>query len=74
MQIKTTKKRKLLSNRPFTLRLTHTEISGETALDFMVEGITKSPLTDEAREHLRQQASDAIEETTTRGFRIKLII
>ena len=73
MQIKTTKKRKLLSNRPFTLRLTHTEISRETALDFMVEGITKSPLTDEAREHC-QQASDAIEETTTRGFRIKLII
>ncbi len=39
-----------------------------------IEGITKSPLTDEVREHLRQQASDAIEETTTRGFRIKLII
>ena len=30
--------------RPLTLRITHADLSGETALDFMVEGLTESPL------------------------------
>ena len=60
--------------RPLTLRLTHTELSGETALDFMVENISESPLNDSAREHLRPQVNKLIEEPTTRGFRVKLIL
>lgn len=60
--------------RPLTLRLTHTELSGETALDFMVENISESPLNDSAREHLRPQVNNLIEESTTRGFRVKLIL
>ena len=60
--------------RPLTLRLTHTELSGVTALDFMVEHLDHSPLTDAARESLRGQVKELIEETTTRGFRVKLII
>ena len=62
------------SFRPLTLRLTHTELSGVTALDFMVEHLSASPLTDAARASLRQQVKELIEEPTTRGFRIKLIV
>ena len=62
------------SFRPLTLRLTHTELSGVTALDFMVEHLIASPLTDAARESLRPQVKELIEEPTTRGFRIKLIV
>jgi len=29
---------------PFTLRITHSELSADTALDFMVEGLESSPL------------------------------
>ena len=60
--------------RPITVRMTYTELTGETALDFMVESIKESPLTDEAREQLRQQTKQLIEEMTVRGFRIKLIL
>ena len=62
------------SFRPLTFRLTHTELSGVTALDFMVEGLNESPLTDAARESIRPQVKELIEEPTTRGFRVKLII
>ena len=62
------------SLRPLTFRLTHTELSGVTALDFMVEGLNESPLKDAARESVRRQVKELIEEPTTRGFRIKLII
>ena len=59
---------------PMTLRMTHTELTGVTALDFMVEHLDHSPLTDVARESLRQQVNELIEEPTTRGFRVKLIL
>ena len=64
----------LRSTRPLTLRLTHTELTSVTALDFMVEGQNESPLTNAIRESLRPQVQDLIEEHTSRGFRIKLII
>ena len=60
--------------RPLTLRMTHAELSRVTALDFMVERLTESPLTDEARASIRPQVQQLIEEPTTRGFRIKLIL
>ena len=60
--------------RPITVRLTHAEMTGVTALDFMVEGMNASPLTDAAREAIRPQVTDLIEETTTRGFRVKLLL
>jgi len=60
--------------RPLTLRMTHTELSGVTTVDFMVENLDHSPLTDAARASLRPQVKDLIEEPTKRGFRIKLII
>lgn len=60
--------------RPLTLRMTHAELTGVTALDFMVEHLDRSPLNDAARKSLRPQVKDLIEERTTRGFRVKLII
>jgi len=60
--------------RPLTLRMTHAELTGVTALDFMVENLDHSPLSDAARKSLRPQVKDLIEERTTRGFRVKLII
>ncbi|MBQ7531371.1 MAG: amino acid ABC transporter ATP-binding protein [Paludibacteraceae bacterium] len=62
------------SFRPLTLRMTHAELSGVTALDFMVEGQKDSPLNDAARESLRPQVKDLFEEPTKRGFRVKLIL
>jgi len=61
--------------RPLTLRLTHTELSGETALDFMVEGLSASPLqADGSTDSLRARVKDIIEEPTSRGFRIKVLL
>ncbi len=60
--------------RPLTFRITHAELSGVTALDFMVEGMKESPLSDVARESIRPQVKELIEETTIRGYRIKFII
>ena len=64
----------LRSIRPLTLRLTHAELSGTTALDFMVEGRNDSPLPAAAKESLSQIVEEIIEEPTKRGFRVKLII
>lgn len=61
--------------RPLTLRLTHTELSGETALDFMVEGLKESPLPKGGgRKALNSMVEEIVEEPTTRGFRVKLKI
>ena len=60
--------------RPITVRLTHTEMTGVTALDFMVENLNETPLTDADRVKIRPQVNDIIEERTTRGFRVKLLI
>lgn len=60
--------------RPLTLRMTHAELSGVTSLDFMVEHLNHSPLNDAARESLRKQVKELIEEPTSRGFRLKLIL
>lgn len=60
--------------RPLTLRMTHAELSGVTSLDFMIENLDHSPLNDAARESLRPKVKQLIEETTTRGFRVKLLL
>ena len=63
-----------LTVRPLTLRLTHAELSGVTALDFMAEGWEQSPLDKTARARLSEQVHELIEEPTARGFRIKLVL
>ncbi len=60
--------------RPITVRMSHTELSGVTALDFMVENINSSPLPAGVRDTLRQRFKDVIEESTTRGFRVKILL
>ena len=60
--------------RPITVRITHSEQSGITALDFMVERMAATPLTDAQRNALSDQCKQVIEEPTKRGFRVKLII
>ena len=65
----------MASFRPLTFSLTYTELTGETALDFMVEGLTESPFAPgKFPEDIRSKATDIIQEPTTRGFRIKILI
>ncbi len=64
---------------PMTLRITHSELSDVTALDFMVECLESSPLRDPDvspafLEELGSLVKDVIEEPTSRGFRVKLIL
>ena len=60
--------------RPITVRITHSEQSAVTALDFMVEKMTATPLSDSQRTELSNECRQVIEEPTKRGFRVKLII
>ena len=60
--------------RPITVRITHSELSGVTALDFMVEQMTTTPLSVEQRNQLSTLCQQVVEEPTSRGFRVKLII
>ncbi len=61
--------------RPITVRLTHAELSGVTALDFMVEGMSSSPLPGgTAMDGIRQRVKGIVEEPTARGFRVKLLL
>ena len=62
---------------PLTVRITYSELSAETSLDFMVAGLKTSPLADDdvpaaSVEELRSRCEEIVEEPTTRGFRIKL--
>jgi len=60
--------------RPLTVRITHSELSGVSALDFMVEKMETTPLTEQQRSHLATQCRQVVEEPTERGFRVKLIL
>ena len=64
----------MAAHRPITVRITHSEQSGVTALDFMVEKMTATPLTDEQRNELAKLCQQVVEEPTKRGFRVKLVI
>ena len=60
--------------RPITVRITHSEQSGVTSLDFMVEKMEATPLSEEQRNALSGECLQVVEEPTDRGFRVKLII
>ena len=67
----------LIVDNPLTVRITHSELSGVTTLDFMVEGTDTSPLrsslvTDDLWTELNSLCKEVIEEPTSRGFRVKL--
>ena len=64
---------------PFTLRLTYSEQHDQTALDFMKENAGTSPLQAEGVdaqvvEAVRSLSREVVEETTTRGYRVKFIL
>ena len=59
---------------PMTVRITHSEQSGVTSLDFMVEKLEATPLSDAQRAELAKMCQQVVEEPTERGFRVKLII
>ena len=63
----------MASHYPYTLRLTYSEMSEVVALDFMKEGVQQSFI-GEVKESLRPLCREIVEETTTRGFRVKLIL
>ena len=60
--------------RPITVRITHSEQSGVTALDFMVKKMETTPLSDAQRSELSKLCQEVVEEPTKLGFRVKLII
>ena len=60
--------------RPITVRITHSEMSSITALDFMVENLEQTPLTEAQRNALSAVCARVVEEPTDRGFRVKLIL
>ena len=64
---------------PITVRITHSELSETTALDFMVEKLESSPLRAPGvspgfLERLHSQCKEVVEEPTARGYRIKLLL
>jgi hypothetical protein len=61
---------------PMTIRITYSELSGEIALDFMVEGLETTPLKAEnaTLQEVRSLCREVVEEPTSRGFRVKLRI
>ena len=64
----------LAAYRPITVRITYSEMSAVTALDFMVENLEQTPLSEAQRNSLSAVCTQVVEEPTGRGFRIKLIL
>jgi ABC-type sulfate/molybdate transport systems ATPase subunit len=67
----------LESENKLTVRLTHSELSGETTLDFMQEDTDSAPLPvreGSVREQILTLCKSVVEEPTTRGFRVKLLL
>lgn len=59
-------------DKPLTVRITHSELSGDVFLDFMVEGVEESPLDAGLRKEIVPLCKDVIEEPTARGFRVRM--
>ena len=60
--------------RPLVVRITHSEMSGVTTLDFMVRNLQTTPLSDVQRNRLSGLCPQVVEEPTALGFRVRLII
>lgn len=60
-----------------TIRLTYSELSEQATLDFMLEEAESSPLQfcePNVKEEAASRCKEIVEETTSRGFRVKLIL
>ena len=60
--------------RPITVRINHSEQWNITAMDFMVEKMEATPLSEEQRSELTGLCEQVIEEPTKRGFRVRLVL
>ncbi len=60
--------------RPMTVRLNYKEIADEASLDFMAEGLDHSPLDSTSKEKIHPLCREIIEEPTSRGFRVKILL
>ena len=68
----------LAADRPLTIRITFSELSGESTMDFMLENYSHSPLQDielspAVPEEINSLCSKVQEEPTARGFRVRYI-
>ena len=68
----------LAADRPLTIRITFSELSGESTMDFMLENYSHSPLQDielspAVPEEINSLCSKVLEEPTARGFRVRYI-
>ncbi|KWW30659.1 MAG: polar amino acid transport system ATP-binding protein [bacterium P3] len=67
----------MASLHPYTLRLTHSEQTDVTAVDYMKENVSGSFLADtdsQAASAVRTLCKEVVEERTSRGFRVKFIL
>ena len=64
----------MASYRPITVRITHSELSDVSTLDFMVAGLEATPLSDRERNELEGLCRQVVEEPTALGFRVRLIL
>ena len=66
-------------DKPLTIRITHSELSDQSTLDFMLEGMDSSPLQmadvpPTFAGELLSLCKEVQEEPTARGFRIRLVL
>lgn len=59
-------------DKPLTVRITHSELSGETFLDFMLEGVNEfAAIPGEVMAKVRNLCHEVLEEPTSRGYRVR---
>ena len=67
----------LIAGDNLTIRLTYNEFSEVASLDFMVAGISSSPLEDcdaDILQKARTLSREIVEEPTSKGFRVKFLL
>ena len=59
-------------DKPLTVRITHSELSGETFLDFMLEGVDHfEAIPIDVMAKVRHLCHEVLEEPTSRGYRVR---
>jgi len=67
--------RELAAYRNVTVRLSYGEVKGVTSVDFMIKDLDHSPLTSEMDlSQIRENSREIVEEPTSLGFRVKVIL
>ena len=67
--------RELAAYRNVTVRLSYGEVKDVTSVDFMIKGLDRSPLTPEMDlSQIRGNSREIVEEPTSLGYRVKVIL